>query len=108
MVRIDDWNVHFFPAVKQAGTLVFHISGIEKMLKTLLGAAAICLFLVGPAYAMDDMKCDDATMMKMQTDMDAMKDMAKKDMAMKSMGMAKAAMKDNKMDECMTQMKAVE
>jgi hypothetical protein len=93
-------------AVKQVGTIVSQISGIEIMIKTLLGTAVIGLFLVGPAYAMDDMKCDDATMMKMQTDMDAMKDMAKKDMAMKSMEMAKAAMKDNKMDECMTQMKA--
>jgi hypothetical protein len=29
-----------------------------------------------------------------------------KDMAMKSMEMAKVSMKNNKMDECMTQMKA--
>jgi hypothetical protein len=56
-----------------------------------------------PAHAMDMMKCDDALMMKMQTDMDAMNDPAmkmNKDMAMKEMDMAKMAMKDKKMDEC--------
>jgi hypothetical protein len=31
---------------------------------------------------------------------------AMKDMALKSMGMAKISMKNSKMDECMTQMKA--
>ena len=52
---------------------------------------------------MEAMKCDDASMMKMQTDMDAMSDpamKANKDVAMKQMGMAKTAMKDNKMDDC--------
>jgi hypothetical protein len=49
------------------------------------------------------MKCDDASMMTMQTNMDAMNDpamKANKDMAMKQMDMAKTAMKDNKMDDC--------
>jgi hypothetical protein len=79
------------------------------MKKILFCAAVASLFLATPSFAMDDMKCDDATMMKMQADMDAMTDPAmkdKKDMAMKSMEMAKTAMKDNKMDDCMTQMKA--
>ena len=52
---------------------------------------------------MEAMKCDDASMMKMQTDMDAMSDpamKANKDMAMKQMGMAKNAMKDKKMEDC--------
>jgi hypothetical protein len=73
-------------------------------MKTLLLSAAIVVaFLSAPANAAMHMKCDDATMMKMQTDMDAMSDPAmtmNKDMAMKQMGMAKTAMKDNKMDEC--------
>jgi hypothetical protein len=79
------------------------------MKKLMFGAAIAALFFATPAFAMDDMKCDDATMMKMQSDMDAMTDPAmkdKKDMAMKSMEMAKTAMKDNKMDDCMMQMKA--
>ena len=73
------------------------------MIKLLLSAAVFGLFLAAPANAMEAMKCDDASMMKMQTDMDAMSDpamKANKDMAMKQMGMAKTAMKDNKMDDC--------
>ena len=73
------------------------------MTKLLLSAAVFGLFLAAPANAMEAMKCDDASMMKMQTDMDAMSDpamKANKDMAMKQMGMAKTAMKDNKMDDC--------
>lgn len=56
-----------------------------------------------PAEADDMMKCDDASMMKMQTEMDAMSDPAMKehkDMAMKHMEMAKASMKEGKMDDC--------
>ena len=73
------------------------------MTKLLLSAALAALFLSAPANAAMHMKCDDASMTKMQTDMDAMKDPAMKanmDMAMKQMGMAKTAMKDNKMDDC--------
>jgi hypothetical protein len=73
------------------------------MTKLLLSAAVFGLFLAAPANAMESMKCDDVSMMKMQTDMDAMSDptmKANKDMATKQMGMAKTAMKDNKMDDC--------
>ena len=73
------------------------------MTKILLTAALATLFLSAPANAAMHMKCDDASMMKMQTDMDAMNDpamTANKNMAMKQMGMAKTAMKDNKMDDC--------
>lgn len=77
------------------------------MMKLLLGAAVIGLAMASPAKAMDAMKCDDASMTKMQTDMDAMADpamKANKDMAMKHMETAKAAMKDNKMEDCSAQM----
>jgi hypothetical protein len=51
------------------------------------------------------MKCDDASMMKLQTDMDAMTgDAMKKDAAMKEMDMAKEAMKANKADDCVMHM----
>ena len=73
------------------------------MTKLLFSAALVVVFLTAPANAAMHMKCDDASMMKMQTDMDAMSDPAmkvNKDMAMKQMGMAKTAMKDNKMDDC--------
>ena len=77
------------------------------MMKILLSTAVIVLFLTAPASAMDAMKCDDASMMKMKTDMDAMSDpamKANKDMAMKHMDMANAAMKDKKMEDCSMQM----
>ena len=78
------------------------------MLKTTLAAALFGLVFVAPAYAADEMKCDDASMTKMQADMAAMTDPAmkdKKDAAMKEMEMAMASMKDGKMDDCMTHMK---
>ncbi len=73
------------------------------MTKLLFSAALVVVFLTAPANAAMHMKCDDASMMKMQTDMDAMSDPAmkvNKDMAMKQMEMAKTAMKNNKMDDC--------
>lgn len=55
------------------------------------------------------MKCDDASMAALQTQMDAVTDptmKANKDAAMKSMEMAKTSMKDSKPEECMTNMGA--
>ena len=73
------------------------------MMKTMIVAAALGMAMSAPAFADEMMKCDDASMMKVKTDMDAMsgtmmKD--QKDMAMKEMDMAKEAMAANKMDEC--------
>ena len=74
------------------------------MFRSTLVAAAFAIAFIQPAFAQDVMmKCDDASMMKMQTEMDAMTDPAmkeKKEMAMKEMDMAKEAMKANKMDDC--------
>lgn len=77
------------------------------MMKLLLSAAVCGLFLAAPANAMEAMKCDDAAMTKMKTDMDAMTDPAmkrNKDIAMKHMDMASAAMKDKRMDDCSMQL----
>jgi hypothetical protein len=78
------------------------------MLKSALVAAALAVAFIQPAFAQDTMmKCDDASMMKLQTEMDAMTDPAmkeKKEMAMKEMDMAKEAMKANKTDDCMMHM----
>ena len=62
-----------------------------------------CTQHMNNAMMMGMAKCDDASMMQMQTGMDAMKDPAMKtqmETAMKEMDMAKTAMKGNKMDEC--------
>ncbi|CAN5360814.1 hypothetical protein BH10PSE7_BH10PSE7_25450 [soil metagenome] len=74
------------------------------MIKSTLIAAVFAISFVSPAFADDMMaKCDDASMMKMQADMDAMTDASmkmQKDMAMKEMDMAKDSMKAGKMDDC--------
>ena len=76
------------------------------MLKSMLAAVALAAVVAQPAFADDAMmKCDDASMMKLQTDMDAMTgDAMKKDAAMKEMDMAKDAMKANKADDCVMHM----
>jgi hypothetical protein len=76
------------------------------MLKSMIAAAVLGLGFIAPAYA-QEMKCDEASMTKMQADMDAMTDPAmkdKKDAGMKEMELAMAAMKDGKADECMARM----
>ena len=75
------------------------------MLKITIAAACLASALALPVYAQDAMmaKCDDASMMKMQTDVDAMTGpmmKEKKEMASKEMMMAKDAMKAKKMDDC--------
>jgi hypothetical protein len=74
----------------------------KTMLKITLAAAVIASAFSLPAFADDAMmaKCDDASMMKMQTQMDGMTDQSKKEMASKEMMMAKDSMKANKMDDC--------
>jgi hypothetical protein len=73
------------------------------MIRTLLAASALAIAFAHPVLADDMMKCDDASMMKMKADLDAMTGdamMAKKEMAMKEMDMASDAMKAGKMDDC--------
>jgi len=81
------------------------------MFKTTLAAAALTMAFLQPVFAEDamkaDVKCDEASMMKMQTEMDAMTDPAmkdKKDMAKNEMDMAKESMKADKKDDCMMHM----
>jgi hypothetical protein len=82
----------------------------KVMLKYTIAAIALAAASALPAFAQDAMmsaKCDEASMMKMQADMDAMKDPAmkeKKEMASKEMMMAKDSMKANKMEDCKTHM----
>jgi hypothetical protein len=73
------------------------------MLRRILIAGVFGLASTTYTSAQEMMKCDEASMMKMQTEMDAMTDPAmasQKDMAMKEMAMAKEAMAANKTDEC--------
>jgi hypothetical protein len=91
-----------FTAMASAGREI--TKGKIHMMKSAIAVAALLAF-AAPAFA-DDMKCDDAAMTKMKTDMDAVTDAAKKEAGMKQMEMAMAAMKDGKADDCMAAMKA--
>jgi hypothetical protein len=76
------------------------------MLKITLAAIALAAVSSMPVFAAETMmmaKCDDASMMKMQTQVDGMKDpmmKEKKEMASKEMMMAHDSMKAKKMDDC--------
>jgi hypothetical protein len=74
------------------------------MIKTVLVTAMFAIGFIHPAAAMDTMmKCDNASMMKVHSEMEAMDSSmkAQKTMAMKEMDMAKKAMKAHKNKECM-------
>jgi hypothetical protein len=76
------------------------------MLKFTLAAALLGTVLSGAAIAQDaTMKCDEASMTKLEADTTAMTDASKKEMAMKEMAMAKEAMAAKDMDKCATHMK---
>ena len=79
-----------------------HPTWEKIMFKSALLAAGLALAFSAPVYAMDSMmKCDNASMMKMKSDMDATKGMKKeKKMAMEQMEMAKKSMMAKKMDDC--------
>ena len=74
------------------------------MLKIALAATLLAAAFAAPAIADDMMKCDDASIMKMDKDVEGMTDKSMKEMAMKEMTMAKDSMKMNKMDDCMMHM----
>lgn len=78
------------------------------MFKTLAAASIFTLAALSPALA-EDMKCDEATLMKMTEQNEAMTDEAMKDqkeMAMKELAMAKEAMAAKDDAKCMTHMDA--
>lgn len=75
------------------------------MFKAIITAGILTVAITGSVSAQDStMKCDEASMMKMETDAGAMTDATKKEMAMKEMAMAKEAMAAKDMDKCKTHM----
>lgn len=68
------------------------------MFRTVLVAAMVASFAM-PVFAMEMMKCDDASMMKAEEHAKMMKGDSMT-MAMKEVDMAKSSMKDGKTDEC--------
>lgn len=76
------------------------------MLKSILIGVAFGFVLIAPAYATHDpeMKCDEATMTRYQTDIDAMTDAEKKATSVKELELAREAMKANDTEKCLTHM----
>lgn len=77
-------------------------------MKARILVAAVAIAVSGTAALAMDMKCDDASMAAMKTDMMAVKDEGMKKMATDHMMMAADAMKAGKTDDCMMQMKEAE
>ncbi|AVA23445.1 hypothetical protein ACXHXG_17910 [Rhizobium sp. LEGMi198b] len=78
------------------------------MLRSILIAAVLAAASTMPVYAAATVKCDDASIMALQTKVDAMTDQTKKTAATKQVTMAKDAMKAHKMKNCVTHMENAE
>jgi len=74
----------------------------REIMKTLFATLtfAVVTAFAAPSFADDMMKCDEASMMKVEHDAMAVTDKGEMEAAMKEVDMAKAAMKDGKMDDC--------
>jgi hypothetical protein len=70
------------------------------MIKSAILASAICFAFVVPASAQQTVTCDQASLTKMRTDIDAITDPAKKAKAMESWTAADTAFKANNLNEC--------
>jgi uncharacterized protein YmfQ (DUF2313 family) len=70
------------------------------MIKSALLAAVLGLAFVAPAYAQSDFVCDEASMTKVKTDIDAMTDKEKQTTSVQEWEQALAEMKGSKLDDC--------
>jgi hypothetical protein len=71
------------------------------MIKSALLATAICFAFIVPASAQQAVRpCDEASLTKMRTEIDAMTDQVKKAETLKAWEAADAAFKANNMEEC--------
>lgn len=70
------------------------------MLKSVILASAIGFAFVTPASAQQTVTCDEASLTKMRTDIDALTDAGKKTKAMESWTAADTAFKANNIAEC--------
>ena len=71
------------------------------MIKSALLATAICFAFIVPASAQQAVvPCDEASLTKMRTEIDAMTDQAKKTETLQAWEAANAAFKANNIEEC--------
>jgi hypothetical protein len=71
-----------------------------KMIKSALMATAMCFAFIVPASAQSVMKCDEASLIQMRKDIDAMTDKEKQKIVLGNWEAANTAFKANKMEEC--------
>jgi hypothetical protein len=94
------------PAMKASKDMAMKHMGMAQTAMTAKNAED-CSAQLNMAKMSMTMKCDEASMAMMQTEMDAMADPAmkpNKDEAMKHMDLAKTSMADSKADECVGHM----
>jgi long-subunit fatty acid transport protein len=70
------------------------------MIKSALLATAICFSFIVPASAQQAVPCDEASLTKMRTEIDAMTDKAKQAESLQAWEAANTAFKANNIDEC--------
>jgi long-subunit fatty acid transport protein len=70
------------------------------MIKSALLATAICFAFIAPASAQQVVPCDEASLTKMRTEIDAMTDQAKKTETLQAWEAANAAFKANNIEVC--------
>jgi long-subunit fatty acid transport protein len=70
------------------------------MIKSALLATAICFAFIVPASAQMAVPCDEASLTKMRTDIDALTDKDKQAQALQAWEAANTAFKANNIDEC--------
>jgi hypothetical protein len=70
------------------------------MIKSALLATAICFAFVVPSYSQSAVKCDEASLTKLRSDIDAMTDKDAQAKSVKSWEEANTAFKANNMEVC--------
>jgi hypothetical protein len=70
------------------------------LIKSALMATAICFAFVVPASAQSTVKCDEASLVQMKKDIDAMTDKEKQKIVLGNWEAANTAFKANNMEEC--------
>jgi polysaccharide pyruvyl transferase WcaK-like protein len=78
------------------------------MIKSAILATVLGLSFIAPAYANSEFVCDEASMTKMKTFIEAMTDKEKQTTAMKELQMGSDEMKGNKLDDCQKRMRQLD
>jgi polysaccharide pyruvyl transferase WcaK-like protein len=78
------------------------------MIKSAILATVLGLSFIAPAYAASEFVCDETSMTKMKTSIEAMTDKDKQTASMKEWQMGSDEMKGNKLDDCQKRMRQID